>query len=1053
MPKGFFNEEELKEIVRGDEVKREKIVKTEYSCKECGLSFSCNSQKMGCFGEGRKGIMFIDEYPSEEDDNKGILFSGATGKFVKRILDKMELDLDVDCWYTTAINCRPNKKITPLHIMACKKHLMATIEKCKPKVIIPLGKTAMDSLVKHKTIGRMSGLSMADWVGSAIPDQEYKCWICPTWHPKDMYTNKFDEEKENPILRKQTSTYIKKAIKLADVPFYEANYFSECITITNVEEAIAIVKYMRKKSIIAFDYETTGKKPYREKHKIVAVSISDGMFSYSFPYFNNKSFRDAWLDLMKSDVGKIAHNAKFEVLWTKARGGYNNSEGCWPNNIVWDTMLAAHIINSIKKVNLKFQLYLTLGIAGYDASIDKYLSASEEDEALYGANAYNKIEEAPIDELLTYNAMDSLGTYKLYEHQNKLLSASMKKGQTLFVDGSIALSKAEYNGLPFDINTCSKINKRITRMMDSLEKSVFESKEMKKWDKDDPFRLSAVQDLPYLLYNKLGYKPDKMTKTGKPKADKDAMEQIDIPIVKDVMEWRRWSKVRDTYLVGFKRECVNDLIHPFFNLHTVQTFRSSSTDPNFQNIPKRDAEIAPLLRMMFKPRPGHKLGEYDYRAMEVCLDGETLIETIDGKRKLKDIVENFNKEDIYVYCYNDIEKRIGISKVINGAKTGKNKDTIKVTLDNGEDVICTPEHNFMLRNGEYKNANNLSIGESLMPFYSTIIKGKSRVNYKKINMNNGSHMLAHSLIALDVFGVTIKGSSLVKKLWWEERKKEKNHKVIKIEKHSSMDVYNITVDKFHNFALSSGIIVKNCTIACYNKDPTLIKFITEEHDMHREIASQLVLKEPNDINKKERYVAKNGFVFPTFYGSYYKNTGVQIWNELPIETITHLKTKGIRNVDDMISHVKDVEDDFWFNRFPVAYEYKEKVLSEYDKNGYVDLKTGFRCYGPMTRNQILNCPVQGSAFHCLLWTFTRLTKRLEKLKMDTKLIGQIHDATVPDILPEEEEEFDYLIWLYGTQKIREYWDWLIVPLGIEKSISKVDGNWSEMEEVGILTGE
>ena len=37
-----------------------------------------------------------------------------------------------------------------------------------------------------------------------------------------------------------------------------------------------------------------------------------------------------------------------------------------------------------------------------------------------------------------------------------------------------------------------------------------------------------------------------------------------------------------------------------------------------------------------------------------------------------------------------------------------------------------------------------------------------------------------------------------------------------------------------------------------------------------------------------------------------------------------------------------------------------------------------------------------------------------------------------------------------TQKIRENWKWIIVPLGIEKSISEVDGNWSEMKEIGLL---
>ena len=42
------------------------------------------------------------------------------------------------------------------------------------------------------------------------------------------------------------------------------------------------------------------------------------------------------------------------------------------------------------------------------------------------------------------------------------------------------------------------------------------------------------------------------------------------------------------------------------------------------------------------------------------------------------------------------------------------------------------------------------------------------------------------------------------------------------------------------------------------------------------------------------------------------------------------------------------------------------------------------------------------------------------------------------------------MWYEGTQKIREDWDWIIVPLQIEKSFSEIDGNWANMTEAGLL---
>ena len=43
-----------------------------------------------------------------------------------------------------------------------------------------------------------------------------------------------------------------------------------------------------------------------------------------------------------------------------------------------------------------------------------------------------------------------------------------------------------------------------------------------------------------------------------------------------------------------------------------------------------------------------------------------------------------------------------------------------------------------------------------------------------------------------------------------------------------------------------------------------------------------------------------------------------------------------------------------------------------------------------------------------------------------------------------------MVWSYGTQKIREHWDWLIVPLIIEKSKAGIDEDWSKVKEIGVL---
>jgi DNA polymerase I-like protein with 3'-5' exonuclease and polymerase domains len=149
--------------------------------------------------------------------------------------------------------------------------------------------------------------------------------------------------------------------------------------------------------------------------------------------------------------------------------------------------------------------------------------------------------------------------------------------------------------------------------------------------------------------------------------------------------------------------------------------------------------------------------------------------------------------------------------------------------------------------------------------------------------------------------------------------------------------------------------------------------------------------------------------------------------------------------------VKTIENRFWNKRFPVYAQWKIDTVKEYERKGYIDLYTGFRCYGPMGKNDVTNYRAQGSAFHCLLWTFSKVSEKMRGWDRSA-LIGQIHDASIGDICPDDEAEVDHWMWDYGTQKIREHWPWIIVPLVIEKDSSEINGSWAEMTAEGAVHG-
>src|SRR3989338_3474308 len=66
------------------------------------------------------------------------------------------------------------------------------------------------------------------------------------------------------------------------------------------------------------------------------------------------------------------------------------------------------------------------------------------------------------------------------------------------------------------------------------------------------------------------------------------------------------------------------------------------------------------------------------------------------------------------------EGKIQIERITRPRRTIKNAEIMKVILDNGEEIRCTLNHRFMLRNGEYREAGHLKPGDSLMPLYARL---------------------------------------------------------------------------------------------------------------------------------------------------------------------------------------------------------------------------------------------------------------------------------------------------------------------------------------------
>jgi DNA polymerase I-like protein with 3'-5' exonuclease and polymerase domains len=101
----------------------------------------------------------------------------------------------------------------------------------------------------------------------------------------------------------------------------------------------------------------------------------------------------------------------------------------------------------------------------------------------------------------------------------------------------------------------------------------------------------------------------------------------------------------------------------------------------------------------------------------------------------------------------------------------------------------------------------------------------------------------------------------------------------------------------------------------------------------------------------------------------------------------------------------------------------------------------------MVKNECINSPVQGAAFHVNLKSFILLDKAMREEGWDSRLIGQIHDSIVIDVNPEELDHVVKTARRITCEDVPKAWKWINVPLDIEAEISPVDGSWAEKEKM------
>ena len=192
------------------------------------------------------------------------------------------------------------------------------------------------------------------------------------------------------------------------------------------------------------------------------------------------------------------------------------------------------------------------------------------------------------------------------------------------------LGDMQYVGVAIDKAALLDAKKEFSSVIMQLEKDIYQLA-------NQEFNINSPKQLGKVLFEDLGLPTGKKTKTGYSTDAKVLENLIDAhPIVEKILSYRTYTKLLSTYVDGLLAIINKDTgrIHSSFNQTITATGRISSTEPNLQNIPVRDA-IGRNLRKAFIAKDGDILVDADYSQIELRVLADISNETV--------LIDGFNE--------------------------------------------------------------------------------------------------------------------------------------------------------------------------------------------------------------------------------------------------------------------------------------------------------------------------------------------------------------------------------------------------------------------------
>ncbi len=338
-----------------------------------------------------------------------------------------------------------------------------------------------------------------------------------------------------------------------------------------------------------------------EQGNLVGIGVYDGKAGY---YFTTISRR---LVSVLCSLSFIAHNGKSDMEQLRAWG-----IPVLESQLVWDTMLMGHIIDSsLKSYGLKAMAKRELAIEypEYDAIVGKHkgktTKAPKCPQTEPGCCERVTLDKQSVRLVSLYNGFDTVCTFKLYEKQLKRCEKDreIRYFDELEKPASGVFANMETRGTCIDVPYLKDLKVNLEDQIEPVKSRIFAT--LGDINLNSPKQLIGALN-EHKIYPSL---------KGKPSTDKKALASLaSQPVVRDLLQYSEIETLLCNFVTPYL-ERNTSVVHPFFNQCGTRTGRPSCSNPNLLQIPKR-TDKGKALRRMFKARDGMLMGDCDYGQIE-----------------------------------------------------------------------------------------------------------------------------------------------------------------------------------------------------------------------------------------------------------------------------------------------------------------------------------------------------------------------------------------------------------------------------------------------------